>query len=168
MSQRERFRLWKKKDLLDAYAYWRAGMLESEDIPDIACEALNRGFDTETIRVAAGLNEPTNSDLGDCVDIQEFWQQIGLPLMDEQKAGECIALKYCAQVLSGETSPQEAADAMWDLYVALGYPQEAAWSKLGYLADEYYCVDGDADPVKKKIDQRIIDVAKELIRNAQG
>ena len=64
------------------YALWRMGKLWPEDVPNVACDALERGLDSPALRYLAGLQRPTSRDIGNALD--EACSQLGIaPATDE-------------------------------------------------------------------------------------
>ena len=58
------------------YALWRMGQLRPEDVPNIACDALERGLDSPALRYLAGLERPTSGNIGKTFD--EACSQLGI------------------------------------------------------------------------------------------
>ena len=94
------------------YALWRMGELRPEDLPNIACDALERGLDSRALRYLAGLQRPTSRDIGKAFD--EACSQLGIaPATDEaveQKEiwnATQIARRISAQILNGTLDPVE-------------------------------------------------------------
>jgi len=94
------------------YALWRMGQLRPEDVPNIACDALERGLDSPALRYLAGLQRPTSREIGKTFD--EACSQLGIaPAADEaveQKRiwnATQIARRISAQILNGTLDPVE-------------------------------------------------------------
>ena len=58
------------------------GKLWPEDVPNVACDALERGLDSPALRYLAGLQRPTSRDIGNAFD--EACSQLAIaPATDE-------------------------------------------------------------------------------------
>ena len=49
-----------KMTLIQAIAFWKMGLLSSDELPAIAAEALEAGFDCQSLRVLAGSSVDVN------------------------------------------------------------------------------------------------------------
>ena len=98
------------------YALWRMRQLPPEDVPNVACDALERGLDSPALRFLAGLQRPTSRDIGKAFD--EACSQLGIaPATDEAvKQGKDsewiwnatqIARRVSTQILNGTLDPVE-------------------------------------------------------------
>jgi hypothetical protein len=168
MFPSKRFQFWDEKSFQLAYVYWQLGMLLPEDVPRVACQALQSGLDGEVVRLVAGLHEPTSRDIEDTVDLAQFWRQLGLQPLDAHEAADWIAVRCCKQILEGQITPIDGTNELWDLYVNLGYPNEIKWSKLACLSDEYCWDDNLTDTRRRKIDKRARTMAVEVLKVARG
>jgi hypothetical protein len=94
------------------YALWRMGQLRPEDLPNIACDALERGLDSRALRYLAGLRRPTSREIVKAFD--EACSQLGIaPATDEAVQQKRIwnatqnAKLISAQILNGTLDPVE-------------------------------------------------------------
>lgn len=98
------------------YALWRMNQLPPEDVPNVACDALERGLDSSALRYLAGLQRPTSRDIGKAFD--DACSQLGIiPASAEAvKKGQDtewiwnatqIAKRVSTQVLDGSLDPVE-------------------------------------------------------------
>src|SRR6478609_2917832 len=58
------------------YALWRMNQLPPENVPGIACDALEKGLDSPALRYLAGLQRPTSRDIGEVFD--DACSQLGI------------------------------------------------------------------------------------------
>src|ERR1700739_3296897 len=98
------------------YALWRMGKLFPEDVPAIACDALERGLDSPALRYLAGLQRPTSRDIGKVFD--DACSQLGIgPASTEavvqRQENEWIwnatqiAKRVSTQIVNGTLDPVE-------------------------------------------------------------
>jgi hypothetical protein len=98
------------------YALWRMKQLPPEDLPKIACDALERGLDSSALRYLAGLQRPTSRDIGKVFD--DACSQLGIvpasPKAVEQRQEKewiwnatQIAKQVSAQIVNGTLDPVE-------------------------------------------------------------
>jgi hypothetical protein len=106
-----------------AQALWCLGQLPPEDIPEIACQALERGFDSPTIRKLAGLHKPVASDIGDLFDRAMI--EMGRKPLSKKAAGLLIAKDIAAQIVRGQIDPyQGAREIWWEIWNECERPEE--------------------------------------------
>jgi len=58
------------------YALWRMHQLPPEEVPRIACDALESGLDSPALRYLAGLERPTSREIGSALD--DACSQLGI------------------------------------------------------------------------------------------
>jgi hypothetical protein len=98
------------------YALWRMHQLAPEELPRIACDALERGLDSPALRYLAGLERPTSREIGGAFDVA--CAQLGIfpasPGEVEQRQSDSwiwdatqIAKHISTQILSGTLDPAE-------------------------------------------------------------
>ena len=102
-------------DIAYYYALWKMNQLPSEELPKIACDALESGLDSPALRYLAALERPTSREIGDAFDDACF--QLGIvPTSTGVKEGLSdpwiweatqIAKRISAQILDGSLSPVE-------------------------------------------------------------
>ena len=97
-------------------ALWRMGQLPPEDVPNVACGALERGLDSPALRYLAGLQRPTSRDIGKAFD--DACLHLGIApasteVVTQRKDSEWIwnatqiAKRVSTQILSGTLDPVE-------------------------------------------------------------
>ena len=159
----KRYKEWADKSVAVAHAYWLLGMLWPEDIPEIACDALERGLDGEMICIAAGLNSPTVAEVCDAISMNKFWSELGCPEVSGSDVADWLAKHVCELVVSGKMSVQDAADELWNVFAALAYPNSASWSDLARLSDEYGWGEDLSKSRKEKLDKRGLVMVRRIV-----
>ena len=94
-------------------AAWRmaAGSLVSEDLPEIATEALVRGLDSPTLRVLAGQSRDDVRDLADL--FRDALDELGIDLPDPDSAQWRLARRIAGDIVTGRVSPARGANELW-------------------------------------------------------
>ncbi len=98
------------------YALWRMHQLPPEEVPRIACDALEDGLDSPALRYLAGLERPTSREIGSAFD--DACSQLGiLPafanVVEKRNSDPWIwhatqiAKHISAQILDGTIDPAE-------------------------------------------------------------
>jgi hypothetical protein len=98
------------------YALWRMNQLPSEEVPRIACDALESGLDSPALRYLAGLERPTSREIGGAFD--DACSQLGIVPVSagavEKRQSDTwiwdatqIAKHISAQILNGTLDPAE-------------------------------------------------------------
>ena len=103
-------------DIAYYYALWKMNQLPSEELPKIACDALENGLDSPALRYLAGLERPTSRELGHAFDdacsqlgiVPAFTSTVEEGLSDTWiwQATQ-IAKRISAQILDGSLNPVE-------------------------------------------------------------
>jgi hypothetical protein len=98
------------------YALWRMNQLPPEDVPKLACEALEQGLDSPALRCLAGLQRPTSSEIGKLFD--DACSQLGIVPASASAIAERlndewiwnatqVAKRISNQILDGTLDPVE-------------------------------------------------------------
>jgi len=98
------------------YALWKMGRLSPEEVPRIACDALESGLDSPALRYLAGLDRPTSREIGSAFD--DACSQLGIlpapATVVEKREGDAwilnamkIATHISSQILNGTLDPAE-------------------------------------------------------------
>lgn len=87
------------------------GLLSSDQLPAIATEALEVGFDCPSLRLLAGETE----HIGSTVDplFSRAIRELGIPTPDHRTAAKVVAACYAEGILEGTWSPYEGARKIW-------------------------------------------------------
>jgi len=97
-------------------AAWRMAVerLASEDLPDIACDALVRGLDSPALRELAGQSR---DDVRDSADLfRDALEQLGMELPDAESAHWLLARRTAAEIVAGRIRPGRGASELWLTY----------------------------------------------------
>jgi len=97
-------------------AAWRmaAGRLRSEDLPEIATEALIRGLDSPALRLLAGQSR---DDVRDSADLfRTAVGELGIDLPDADTANWNLARRTASEIVEGRIEPSRGANALWSAY----------------------------------------------------
>ena len=98
-------------------AAWRkaAGSLASEDLPEIATEALVRGLDSPALRVLAGQSR---NDVRDSADLfRVALDELGIDLPDADSAQWHLARRTAGDIVAGRIGPARGATELWLAYL---------------------------------------------------
>lgn len=105
-------------------ARWYSGLLKKEDLPELARDALEAGFDGRSLRRIAGL------ELNDLTDIDKFIDaalgEMGVPKLTKRAALLKVAKETFEQTVAGARNPYEGArEVVGMLYRGIDdqYPQ---------------------------------------------
>jgi hypothetical protein len=94
-------------------AAWRmaVGTLASEDLPEIATEALVRGLDSPALRVLAGQ---ARCDVRDSADLfRVALDELGIELPDADHAQWHLARRTAGDIVAGRIRPGRGANELW-------------------------------------------------------
>jgi hypothetical protein len=97
-------------------AAWRmaAGRLASEDLPEIATEALVRGLDSPALRMLAGQ---VRSDLRDSSDLfRVALDELAIKPPDADRAQWHLARRTAGEIVTGRISAARGANELWLAY----------------------------------------------------
>ena len=97
--------------LKQAIAFWKMGLLSSDQLPAIAAEALEFGYDCLSLRLLAGETE----HIGSTVDplFSRAISELGIPIPDRRTAAKVVAACYAGCIVDGTLSPYEGAYKIW-------------------------------------------------------
>jgi hypothetical protein len=115
-------------------ARWVLGLIPSQELPQIATEALEAGLDSPALRELAGELHPTLDASGPLGE--EILDEIGVGIPDRSRAGFVLARAYAAQINDGTLSPYEGARQIWRIQIGV----EGLMPELGpfvYWASEW-------------------------------
>jgi hypothetical protein len=136
-------------------ARWYVGELSGEQMPKIACEALESGYDGKDLRYLAGLDGPSKRDITALVD--RALRELGVPApMAKHEAAMWMARRVAGEIVAGSTEPYAGACRIW-LQYATQAPELHYWTDLAInyeVAAECGGIEGAR--------QQIIDAARDL------
>ena len=109
-------------------ARWYVEELSGEEMPGLACQALEQGFDGRNLRCLAGLSGPARRDVAPIVDgaLQELGVQTPITKRD---AALWMARRVAAQIIEGQIQPYGGACRIWLSY-GFGAQELERWSRL--------------------------------------
>ncbi len=91
-----------------------AGSLASDDLPEIATEALVRGLDSPALRVLAGQSP---DDVRDSADLfRVALDELGIDLPDPDSARWRLVRRTAAEIVARRLSPARGATELWRAY----------------------------------------------------
>jgi hypothetical protein len=138
-------------------AAWRlaAGDLASDDLPDIATEALVWGLDSPALRVLAGQSR---RDVRDSADLfRVALDELGIELPDADDAHWRLARHTAAQIVAGRIGAARGAGDLWRAYLEVRDNGDLrVFVGLASLLDDH---PEDAG----QIEARIVAAARELL-----
>lgn len=113
----------KSRHSLDcAISEFALGKLSYSDLPNVACDALELGFDGPAIRRLASLQKPSYFGVGDL--FEKALKEIGIEQWSKRDAAVLLAKEIGRDILAGRKEPLAAAEEIWGLCVAADYPKE--------------------------------------------
>ena len=94
-----------------AICFWVLDLLPSEEIPEIAADALADGMDSRTLRIMAGERNPSWFEIAPL--FQKVLEELKVQMPSRQVAMMQVAKHYAERVVSGQLHPYEGARAIW-------------------------------------------------------
>ena len=94
-----------------AHALWQIGKFPVERLPDVAIQALEKGFDGPALRELAGLQKLTERDLGNLFELA--LKEVGRLPMSKREAGLIVAKNIAQEIINGNIEPYEGARRIW-------------------------------------------------------
>jgi hypothetical protein len=161
-------------DLPLTAAYWRLGLIHSDDVVRIALEALEAGLDTPTLRILAGESGQAGLvELAPMFDKVLRELNVAIPPTEEEAAKQ-VTLYHARRIVAGEVTPWEGAHAIeLEIYQPISGAHKLQWlmpiMAQAFQHEEYQVYSGSlytiehAQKVLKEIDADIIKAAHELI-----
>ncbi len=111
-----------RSKLNQAIAQFALGRLAYADLPDVAVNALELGYDGSAIRRLASFVKPSYFDLGD--PPERALAEMGIAGLSKQEASIFLAKQTAKEILSGEKEPLSGAYEIWLLCFEAGCPNE--------------------------------------------
>jgi hypothetical protein len=94
-----------------------AGSLASEDLPEIATEALVRGLDSPALRLLAGQSRNDVRDSAELFRVALDELGIGIDLPDADGAQWHLARRTAGDIVAGRIGPAHGATELWLAYL---------------------------------------------------
>ena len=156
------------KELRLAVARWTIGRLRGEELPEIACRAIERGLDSPALAELASMRKPTLRDAEPI--LVAAMRELGIDELDRRSAGFTLAAHYASLILDGTWSPYEGARRIWhEVFDAIDHPAELApfMSGASEIEDFNFARPGDPngyDDLIAKSEQEIRVAAAKLLK----
>ena len=147
-------------------ALWECGKLPSEDIPKLAQDALELGFDGKHTRQLAGLIRPDRFDL--LPHMSTFFTELGIDTQLSRKEAPLTLARLIAQAIAdGHIAPYRGARFIWREIVNELWPNppQELLSFIGNAAEYEDCNFYSEHPeeVRRNIEKHIIEDARSLV-----
>ena len=114
-------------------AYWQLDLLRGDQLPALAVAALEARLDSGSLRILAGLTDPTRDEAGPL--LLQAAEEIGVAVPGRREAGFSVARDIARRILSDEVTPHVGARLIWtQVYNAIGQPDQLG--PFVYLASE--------------------------------
>lgn len=139
-------------------ALYKLDMLYGEKLPSIAMEWIETGYDSDALIELAWESFPT---LGDAAPLfEQGLKDIGVEIPLKERALVLLGNIYCKQILSGELSPYEGANTIWN-NVCNQAESANYFSEFVTLAD---AILHHSNPeIVERYNARVIDESKKVI-----
>jgi hypothetical protein len=109
-------------------AKWYVGELSGEEMPGLACQALESGHDGKNLRYLAGLSGPARRDIVEIVDgaMSELGVESPITMKD---AALWMPRRLAGEILEACIEPYGGACRIWLSY-SFGVPELELWQNL--------------------------------------
>jgi hypothetical protein len=107
------------------------GMIGPDEMPALACDALEAGLDGPSIRRLAGLMKPSGWESDQI--LPAFMREACLESISREEASVRVARQLAHRILSENLDPLAFSREFWLLWVRAGYPREI--QDVGMLDD---------------------------------
>ena len=148
------------------HARWEFGKLLTEDMPKLAQDALEHGYDGENIRKVAGLVAPTYFDLQPLKN--GFPKELGImQQLSKRDAGLLLSRLVADGIAKGHIAPYEGARFIWHDIATEHWDQETFRELSLFVgqASEYEDCQFYAEhpeEVRREIERNIVEYAREF------
>jgi hypothetical protein len=149
-------------------ARWVLDKLPSEEVPRLAQDALEIGYDGKNMRQIAGLMQPNNAELQPLVP--GFLAEMGLAAtLSREEAGWLLARLVAEAISEARITPYEGARFIWREIANELWPnqQHPLLSFVGRASEYEDCESYSQHPEKtrRQIEEEIIKDARALLMN---
>jgi hypothetical protein len=153
------------------HARWEFGKMATEDIPKLAQDALEHGYDGDNIRKIAGLVAPTYFDLQPLKS--GFLMELGIrQQLNKRDAGLLLSRLIADGIAKGHIAPYEGARFIWwEIANELWHPETPQellpfiWEASEYEDCEFYAE--NPEEVRRQVERHIVEVAREFSTGAR-
>ncbi len=117
-------------------ARWALGQLPSEQLPRIALQWLEAGWDSPTLRILAGETNPIMSEVGPMFN--DVLEELNISLPTSTEAVARLVSEVAQQIVDGAVTPYDGASQIYDLHISYAGVSGVDFScAIGYLAIQY-------------------------------
>ena len=99
------------KNLEEAEVLWLIGTLTAQELTEFACVALDRGIDSRSLRLLAGLSASEYSEAAGLFN--DALDELGRTKLSKETALRFYVRLISEQIVSGEISPEKGARYIW-------------------------------------------------------
>ena len=131
-------------------------LIPSAEMPQMAQDALEAGFDSPAVLRLAVLEKPTYFEVRDV--LAQASKELGLGQLTKSEAAVRIAKHLAQEVLTSGRDPLSCVKDLGSLWIRAGYPREL--SSVGNLDDELFIRNGSKDDDRAFVTSRL----KALVR----
>jgi len=133
-----------------AEALHTLGKLMAHEMPEVAIKALERGFDGQSIRELAGLNNPTMSEA--CPLFTKTLREAGRRKLTLRDAGIYLAKEIAEEIIAERVGLYDGARQIWG-QVSEACKDVPVLGEFENLADDYevHEFDGQRPQIAKEI-----------------
>lgn len=135
-------------------------LIASEDMPRIAWDALEAGFDGTAIRRLAALDRPTYFEVAEV--LPRVRQELGLSQVTTEQAATRVSIQIARQILASGDDPMNHLRDFESLWSRAGYPQ--GLGELGTLYDDVWIARTQGDQ-QSKIKEWVSSVLSDFVRS---
>jgi hypothetical protein len=146
-------------------ARWEFDQLPSEELPRLAQDALELGFDGKCTRRIAGLIQPNRADLQPLM--AGFLAELGIMTkLSREQAGLELARLVAQAIIEGKITPYEGASFIWrQVANGLSYRPKELMPFVGNASEYEDCgsYSQNHEETRRKIDEDIVQDARQLV-----
>ena len=157
-----------RSDLELAHARFVLRLVPPEALPDLACRALEAGFDSPSLRLLAGESSPTWEPAAALA--RATFAELGLATLSEAEAKLRVAQHWAKLLLAGDLTPYEGARHIADECCSARLDPDAPWDAFYSLASEHedYLGERASDPERydalvSRCEEEIHEAARRLV-----
>ena len=137
-------------------AKFRLGLLLSTDLSSFAIDALEAGYDSQSLQVLAGLTVAQSDEARAIFD--HALAELNVTIPSKRKAVKRVALAVMMSILDGTVTPYDGARRIWLLCRLLEDPLPEL-DPFIYAASEWE----DRPDDRRFFDKAIVDTARDLV-----
>lgn len=135
------------------------GLFESDDMAQVAVQALELGCDSPALRVLAGLNPSEAHEAGPL--FQRVLLECNVAVPSKRSAVMHLAREIAGEILAGRTSAHVGAKQIWDLARRASDEDFPQLDPFVYTASEWE----DRPEVRSALEEDITAAARDLVNS---